>query len=715
MLPAALIILATLGPLADARRLQRSGLQHVRDDFFVDHAAGVDKEASHTVIFAVKQQNLDELERIFWEVSDPNSKEYGAFMTRQEVADLTTNLHSERVLTEYLSSMPDVQSVLRSTFGEYLTVTAPVAAWEREFETSFRYYDEVLPASIAEAEGGSPARRVLRAETYSLPEELEAHVDAVFNTVQLPLRRKLNAAPTAAEAAAAVAEVQRELTQGHHHHQHRQHGQKEQLQSGEETYKQPPTTSTAPGTTTVSTSSYFTPSSLLSYYGIPEPTAATIADITMSIMENEQYVSPTDLSSFQSSYGLTQQAFYRNYGGHVHAQPCIINSNMTVKQQNTAFAACDNANIATQYAMAVAPGATTTFWYHSSTVEDFFVGWMHDVVSLANPPLVHVVAHGTDETEITRESSNQFNTLAMKLGAIGGTIIAAAGDNGCNNMYQKCGYYPSYPSTSPYVTSVGATQGAENGGVEQYCSSNAGGVITSGGGFSEYNARPSYQNDVVGAYWTTCAGIPTCVPANGSTYSWTKYNMAGRAYPDVAMAGHSFQFVSGGQLFVTSTTSVPAAVLGGIVVLINAERVSTGKSTLGFINPTLYSASPSSFTTDLTVGTDNCVADTVTTTGTTSNACCPNGFNATVGWDPLSGLGAVTNYTAFAGIFPDVMNTRRQRSLLRKEVEVVASSSAFVWTAIKGGSVDVVRGVYATVRRAAQTIFPSLPRYFWRS
>jgi len=37
------------------------------------------------LIFALKQQNLDQLEKIFWEVSDPKSPHYGKFKTMEEI------------------------------------------------------------------------------------------------------------------------------------------------------------------------------------------------------------------------------------------------------------------------------------------------------------------------------------------------------------------------------------------------------------------------------------------------------------------------------------------------------------------------------------------------------------------------------------------------------------------------------------------------------
>ena len=51
----------------------------------------------------------------------------------------------------------------------------------------------------------------------------------------------------------------------------------------------------------------------------------------------------------------------------------------------------------------------------------------------------------------------------MKLGLMGVTLLAAAGDDGAPGYDVRdgdltCGYHPIFPATSPYVTAVGATQ-----------------------------------------------------------------------------------------------------------------------------------------------------------------------------------------------------------------------------------------------------------------
>jgi tripeptidyl-peptidase-1 len=106
----------------------------------------------------------------------------------------------------------------------------------------------------------------------------------------------------------------------------------------------------------------------------------------------------------------------------------------------------------------------------------------------------------------------------MKLGLQGVTVVYSSGDYGVAGNGNECCTYigcatghlnsagtggafnPSFPSTCPYVTSVGATQivpGALITAPEEACQS----VIHSGGGFSNVFPMPSYQNSAVASYF----------------------------------------------------------------------------------------------------------------------------------------------------------------------------------------------------------------------
>ena len=84
--------------------------------------------------------------------------------------------------------------------------------------------------------------------------------------------------------------------------------------------------------------------------------------------------------------------------------------------------------------------------------------------------------------------------------------------------------------------------------------------------------------------------------------------------------------------FTVSGTSASSPVVAGMVSLVNSFRRAAGNSTLGFLNPVLYSLYPA-FVNDITSGDNRCMS--------AGASCCQQGFYATAGWDPASGLGSI--------------------------------------------------------------------------
>jgi len=86
-----------------------------------------------------------------------------------------------------------------------------------------------------------------------------------------------------------------------------------------------------------------------------------------------------------------------------------------------------------------------------------------------------------------------------------------------------------------------------------------------------------------------------------------------------------------------SGTSCSAPVVSGIIALLNDIRLQNSKQPLGFLNPILYHIAkkdPTAFY-DITKGTNP--------------GCGTNGFPATKGWDPSSGLGSL-NYKVLSKV-----------------------------------------------------------------
>lgn len=256
------------------------------------------------------------------------------------------------------------------------------------------------------------------------------------------------------------------------------------------------------------------------------------------------------------------------------------------------------------------------------------------------------------------------------------------GGAGTSETWSGKGYFPNYPASCPYVTTVGATMGPETGGSEIACQSQNGGVISSGGGFSTYFAAPRWQSKAVANYLS-------------SVNLTSGFNPYGRAYPDVSLLGTNYQVYIAGKVSSLYGTSASAPVFAGFVSLINAARIANGKPSVGFMNPTLYAmgynqtASSKAKYNDITVGNNMCCSTAVSITPT----CCSSGFTAAVGrpnlplnvcssiwsfasscetgWDPVTGWGSV-NFPALEAVYntssaatttsaaPSVWNARQQ-------------------------------------------------------
>ncbi|KAH7346722.1 peptidase S8/S53 domain-containing protein [Rhexocercosporidium sp. MPI-PUGE-AT-0058] len=226
-------------------------------------------------------------------------------------------------------------------------------------------------------------------------------------------------------------------------------------------------------------------------------------------------------------------------------------------------------------------------------------------------------SYGYNEADLTPFYENRQCHEYMKLGLQGVTFLYSSGDYGVAGNGGQCGsgmFNPAFPSTCPYVTSVGATQitpGASVTQPEQAAES----VIYSGGGFSNVFSLPSYQSSAVKTYFAQ----------HKPSYGSDRYNTSqtSRGYPDVSANGVNYVIAVDGNFSYVYGTSASAPTFGSIVTLINGARLAIGKSSVGFMNPALY-AHPG-------------VLNDITSGG--NQGCGTPGFTSVKGWDPVTGLG----------------------------------------------------------------------------
>lgn len=312
-----------------------------------------------------------------------------------------------------------------------------------------------------------------------------------------------------------------------------------------------------------------------------------------------QYFSPSDLKTFFAQYMP---------GSYVDTVTKIVG-------QNEGAAPGVEAELDIQYIMGVAPNIPAWFW--SNPAFDFWsdlTAWVGQINDEKNPPLVHSVSYGDQAEGPAGSYKNRLNTEFQKLGARGLSIIFASGDSGTG--CSTCFYFePSFPATSPYVTSVGATRFLQDSvGPE-----GAVAAFGSGGGFSWHFPIPSYQADAVNNFFSTASDLPE------SHF----YNRQGRGTPDVAALGIGFEVVVDGSTESVGGTSASAPTFSAVVSLLNDVRLNAKKPSLGFLNHWLY---------EVVAKTPGALYDV--TVGNNQHGCCGyTGFSCQKGWDPVSGLG----------------------------------------------------------------------------
>jgi hypothetical protein len=220
--------------------------------------------------------------------------------------------------------------------------------------------------------------------------------------------------------------------------------------------------------------------------------------------------------------------------------------------------------------------------------------------------------------------SNQSadDAVFQEMQAQGQTFLSASGDSGAWGKGSKSTVAAEYPSQSPYITQVGATDLTTTGAGGAWSSETA--WSYSGGGYvsTEGESAPS---------WQLLSGV-----INSSNAGSTSY----RNSPDVAAEGNFDNPTVSNGTFETGYggTSFAAPRWAGFIALANQQSVANGNGALGFINTALYNlGTGSSYTSefhDITSGSNPAVnSNQQTISGGPS-------FNAVTGYDLVTGWGS---------------------------------------------------------------------------
>ena len=347
----------------------------------------------HEVMFAVQPRNMDELTRILHDVSDPYSENYGKHLKKEEMHNLISNPEACAEVTSYLHASGAI-SLTETPNGEYISASAPIAVWEKFFNTEFFVFQQTHLNGVT--------HEVVRAEHYSVPIEIHRHVNAVLNTVEMPVLTHLR-----------PKNIPNDL----------------KLSRDRKLVDQ-----VVPG--------MIDPNWLRQYYNMSDSHGSSLSTQAVFSIGN-YFFSQDDLADFQEYVTLQK------------TQPAIsIGNHSTTDRVNDD---CAEGNLDLQYIMTLSPISPTTFWHVDTSIGE----WLRTVASAKNIPLVLSISFGSYEYQTTKGELDLFQAMAIRLGSIGVTVLAAAGDDGAAakdvSTWTECRYLAMFPASCPYIVSVGAT------------------------------------------------------------------------------------------------------------------------------------------------------------------------------------------------------------------------------------------------------------------
>jgi tripeptidyl-peptidase-1 len=527
---------------------------------------------------ALQQGDAAGFEQAVMEMSTPSNPKYGQhFQDHDEMKRML--LPSDDSVSQVSAWLEDagIGNVKRD--ADWITVKTTVGVANKMLDTKFSWYisDEAKP------------KKILRTLEYSVPDDVAQQI----NLVQ----------PTTRFAA---------------------------IRANHETANEIPGLFFATAVnTTVNCDATITPQCLENLYKIdytPDPKSGSKVAFASYL---EEYARYSDLALFEKN--ILPEAVGENF--------TVVQYNGGLNNQTSADDSGE-ANLDLQYIVGMShPLPVTEFstggrgpWVadldqpdEADSANEPYLEFLQSVLKMSQSELPQVIStsYGENEQSVPKSYALSVCNLFAQLSSRGVSIIFSSGDSGTgsaclsNDGRNITKFQPQYPATCPWVTSVGSTR---------YLNETA--TYFSSGGFSDYWERPSYQDEAVGAYLGTI----------GDAFA-PYFNASGRGFPDVAAQGFGYRVYDKGSLKGYQGTSCSAPAFAGIVALLNDARLKKGQPVLGFLNPLLYS-SPDALN-DITLGGS---------TGCDGHGRfhgAPNGspvipfasWNATAGWDPVTGLG----------------------------------------------------------------------------
>ncbi|KAK1834613.1 tripeptidyl-peptidase [Podospora conica] len=541
------------------------------------HVRHASPDDTVTLRIALRQQNPQVLEQAVLDMSTPGHPNYGMHMTRDELqSHAAPSPESQAAVKDWLTSNR-IEARVRN---DWVTLTTSTSKANALLNSSFSWYQY--------QNGGGPKLRTL---SYSIPDHLVQYIDLVQPTTRFG---QLGAQKS------TIFEMHR-------------------VEDAQDISSATNAKFTANSQGVDESCAYrVTPNCLKSLYNINYTASAGPENKVAFASYLEEYARYEDFTKFQKEFvpkAVGQNFTVELVNGGLNDQHSVHDSAEANLDLQYIFGISHPIPIVEYSTAGRGPLVPTQDDQELPGFNEPYLEWLLYMLNLADEDLPQAVStsYGEEEQSVPEEYARKVCNMMMQLGARGVSVLFASGDSGpgnscVSNTNNQTYFNPTFPAGCPWVTAVGATTGVGPEKAATYSS----------GGFSIYHDQPAYQQAVVGQYLDKING----------TYS-QYFNRSGRAIPDVAAQGSNFAVFNKNYTMMLAGTSASCPVFTGIVALLNAARRTQGNPPLGFLNPWLYS-----------------IQDAFNDIKDGYGGGCWNNmelnrarWNATAGWDPVTGLG----------------------------------------------------------------------------
>ncbi|KAJ3813799.1 peptidase S8/S53 domain-containing protein [Lentinula lateritia] len=482
---------------------------------------------------ALKAADNAGLQSRLYEVSTPGSASYGQYLTKDQIKTYAApSSDSITAVTSWLLSQ-NVSATSTGPSGEYLSFSIPVSEANNLLNAEYTNFTYSSPSSSTSQVTHTWG---LYTSAYSIPSDLAEHITLVHPSIAFapPVNRNGRTIlyPKAAAPARTTASAK---------------------------------FATRANTAPASCETLVPPSCLQSLYGIPSTPATQPSNVLGVASLQSNWALETDLEAFLTEY---RQDIPSN------TTFILVSVDNGTNPQEEGYASYE-ASLDVQYTVGIATDVPTDFISVGNIDTDFFTSLTdlaEYLITADDPPQVVTTSYGVAEGFLTASEAGLMEQACnsfMQATSRGISLMFASGmSNSSHPGTTNLTLFTAFPAACPYVTAVGSVTG-----INPEVASNF-----SGGGFSDYFSRPSYQDTIVSSYLSSIGS------ANEGLY-----NTSGRAVPDIAAQGENIPIITNGRQVLELGTSASSPIFASVISLVNDRLVAEGKPVLGFLNPFIYS------------------------------------------------------------------------------------------------------------------------------